>query len=146
MRWATEEHEPRIVLATIKVIRGAMAGKDSMASRIGRPFPAKTVLLYAPQFGKHLVPQLLERDMPKPVPRQKPNAERRRALELLAASRDGCTEAVMIAHGFTVPQMVELVRTGLATAHARRAIAGRRTIEIGYMKITEAGRQALAGR
>jgi hypothetical protein len=35
MRWATEEHEPRIVLATIKVIRRAMAGKDSMASRIG---------------------------------------------------------------------------------------------------------------
>ena len=71
---------------------------------------------------------------------------RHRALELLASSRDGCTEAIMIAHGFTVPQMVELVRTGLATAHTRRAIAGRRTIEIAYMKITEAGRQALAGR
>ena len=70
--------------------------------------------------------------------------DRRRALELLASSRDGCTEAIMIAHGFTVPQMVELVRTGLATAHTRRAIAGRRTIEIAYMKITEAGRQALA--
>ena len=75
-----------------------------------------------------------------------PPPPRHRALELLASSRDGCTEAIMIAHGFTVPQMVELVRTGLATAHARRAIAGRRTIEIGYMKITEAGRQALAGR
>jgi hypothetical protein len=69
---------------------------------------------------------------------------RHRALELLASSRDGCTEAIMIAHGFTVPQMVELVRTGLATAHTRRAIAGRRTIEIAYMKITEAGRRALA--
>ena len=51
----------------------------------------------------------------------------------------------MIAHGFTVPQMAELVRTGLATAHTRRAIAGRRRIEIASMKITEAGRQALAG-
>ena len=69
-----------------------------------------------------------------------------RALELLASSRDGCTEAIMIAHGFTVPQMVELVRTGLATTHTRSAIAGRRTIKIAYMKITEAGRQALAGR
>jgi hypothetical protein len=69
---------------------------------------------------------------------------RHRALELLASSRDGCTEAIMIAHGFTVPQMVELVRTGLATAHTHRAIAGRRTIEVAYMKITEAGRQALA--
>jgi hypothetical protein len=28
-----------------------------------------------------------------------------------------CTEAIMIAHGFTVPQMVKLVRTGLATTH-----------------------------
>jgi len=73
-----------------------------------------------------------------------PPPPRHRALELLASSRDGCTEAIMIAHGFTVPQMVELVRTGLATAHTRRAIAGRRTIEIAYMKITEAGRQALA--
>jgi len=30
--------------------------------------------------------------------------------------------------------------------NSMRAIAGRRTIEIAYMKITEAGRQALAGR
>src|SRR5262245_50420838 len=29
--------------------------------------------------------------------------ERRRALELLAASPDGCTEAIMLAHGFPVP-------------------------------------------
>jgi hypothetical protein len=27
---------------------------------------------------------------------------RRRALELLAASPDGCTEAVMLAHGFSI--------------------------------------------
>ena len=31
-----------------------------------------------------------------------PPATRRRALELLAESRDGCTEAIMLAHGFTV--------------------------------------------
>ena len=35
--------------------------------------------------------------------------DRRRALELLAASRDGATEAIMLAHGFTVPLIVELV-------------------------------------
>jgi hypothetical protein len=35
--------------------------------------------------------------VPKPVPRQKPNAERRRALKLLAASSDGATEAIMVA-------------------------------------------------
>jgi len=42
--------------------------------------------------------------------RRGPKPDRRRALELLAASPDGCTEAVMLAHGFTVAQMVELVR------------------------------------
>jgi hypothetical protein len=38
-----------------------------------------------------------------------PKPDRRRALELLAASRDGCTEALMLAYGFTIDQMVELV-------------------------------------
>jgi hypothetical protein len=32
--------------------------------------------------------------------------ERRRALELLAASPDGCSEAIMLAHGFTVDFLV----------------------------------------
>jgi hypothetical protein len=31
-----------------------------------------------------------------------PPATCRRALELLAASRDGCTEAIMLAHGFSI--------------------------------------------
>jgi hypothetical protein len=30
-----------------------------------------------------------------------PKADRRRALELLAGSHDGCTEAHMLAHGFS---------------------------------------------
>ena len=58
--------------------------------------------------------------------RHGPRPDRRRALELLAASRDGCTEALMIAHSFTVAQMVELVRSGLASAAAERVIAGGR--------------------
>jgi hypothetical protein len=73
-----------------------------------------------------------------------PKPDRRRALELLAASRDGCTEAVMLAHGFTIPQMVELVRAGLATATAERVVAGKRIIEVARVRITEAGRRVLA--
>ena len=73
-----------------------------------------------------------------------PEADRRRALELLAASRDGPTGAVMLAHGFTVPLMVELVRAGLATAKAERMTAGGRTIKVATVRITEAGRRALA--
>jgi hypothetical protein len=72
-----------------------------------------------------------------------PPATRRRALELLAASSDGCTEAIMIAHGFTVEQMVELVRAGLASATAERVVAGRKAMEIARVRITEAGRRAL---
>jgi hypothetical protein len=33
--------------------------------------------------------------------RHGPKPDRRRALELLAASPDGCTEALLLAHGFT---------------------------------------------
>jgi hypothetical protein len=37
-----------------------------------------------------------------------PKPDSRRALELLAASPDGCTEALMLAHGFTVELLVDL--------------------------------------
>src|SRR5258705_10422184 len=44
---------------------------------------------------------------------------RRRALELLAASRDGCTMAIMLAHGFTPEMMVERIAAGLGTPSAK---------------------------
>jgi hypothetical protein len=55
---------------------------------------------------------------------RRPKPDRRRALELLAASRDGCTEAMMLAHGFTIDMMVGLVNAGLATARAERVVDG----------------------
>jgi hypothetical protein len=57
--------------------------------------------------------------------------------------RDGCTEAIMLAQGFTVEQMVQIMRARLATAQTERMVAGRYPIEITRMRITEAGRQAL---
>jgi len=77
--------------------------------------------------------------------RRRLKPDRRRVLELLAESRDGCTEAIMIAHGFTIPQMVELGRSGLASAAAERVIAGGKTMQITVVRITDAGRRALAG-
>jgi hypothetical protein len=71
-----------------------------------------------------------------------PAATRRRLLELLASCRDGCTEATMLAHGFTVAQVVELVRAGLATATAERVVASARTVGIAKLRITAKGRQA----
>jgi hypothetical protein len=76
--------------------------------------------------------------------KRNPKPDRRRALELLASCRDGCTEAMMRAHGFTVSQMVNLVRDGLATAYTERMIGGNRMMEIPRLKITDEGRRALA--
>jgi hypothetical protein len=80
-----------------------------------------------------------------PTPNRKPalNADRRRALALLAGSPDGRTEAVMMAHGFKLDLLVELVHDGLATARAERMRVGGREIEVTSMQITETGRRAL---
>jgi hypothetical protein len=84
--------------------------------------------------------------VPRRNSRRLPKPDRRRALELLAASPDGCTEAIMLAHGFTVAQMVELVRAGLASATAERVVAGSREMEVATVRITVAGRRALADK
>ncbi len=39
-------------------------------------------------------------------------AERRRALELLDASCDGCTEAIMQARGVTIEMLVKITEAG----------------------------------
>jgi hypothetical protein len=74
-----------------------------------------------------------------------PAPSHHRALELLAdAGRDGVVDGLMIANGVTVEQMVALVRTGLATATAQRIRAGGKAMEVATLRITEAGRKALA--
>jgi len=78
--------------------------------------------------------------------RHGPQPDRRRALELLAASRDGCAEAIMLAHGFTVKLMVDLCIARLAIAAPEHMVAGGRAFEVVRMKITEAGRRALSER
>ena len=83
--------------------------------------------------------------MPQPRrPRHGPTPDRRRALELLAAFPDGCTEALMFANGFTAELLIELVRAGLASAHAERMVADGKMTEVARMKLSEAGWQALA--
>jgi hypothetical protein len=67
----------------------------------------------------------------------------RRALELLAVSaKQGCTEAFLLAHGFTLDLLTDMVRAGLATAQIERARAGGQT----RLHITDAGRRALRGK
>jgi hypothetical protein len=82
------------------------------------------------------------------MPRRRgvPKPDRRRALELLAASPDGCTEAIMLAHGFTVELLVDLCIAELAIATTERMVAGGRTVEVVRMRITEAGRSVVSAR
>ena len=84
--------------------------------------------------------------MPQRRPRRHgPQPDRRRALELLAGSPAGCTEVLLFAHGVTVEILVELIRAGLATASTERVDGGGRAMELARVRITEAGRRALAG-
>jgi hypothetical protein len=49
----------------------------------------------------------------------------------------------MLAHGFTIEQMVELDRARLATASPEPVAMGPREIEVARVKITEAGRRGV---
>jgi hypothetical protein len=51
---------------------------------------------------------------------------------------------VLLAHGFTIAQLVDLVRAGLATATPQRVKAGRERLEVAILRITDAGRKVLA--
>jgi hypothetical protein len=62
----------------------------------------------------------------------------------LAGSPNGSTESIMLTHGFAIGTLHELVRNGLATGEQRTMRAGRRLINVTWMSITDAGRQALA--
>ena len=71
------------------------------------------------------------------------SAEARRALELLAGGPDGVNGALLLSHGFSRRLLMGFVRSRLATWHHKTVRAGGRTIEVGYMMITDAGRRAI---
>jgi hypothetical protein len=73
------------------------------------------------------------------------NAEQRRALVLLAnADRNGATEQLLAAHGFGVPAIAGLVNEGLATLTREQVEADGKAVEVGRVRITKTGRNALA--
>jgi hypothetical protein len=73
--------------------------------------------------------------------------EKRRALRLLAGNPNGCTEAIMLAHGFESATLSKLVLDGLAKVEVHETkVAGRRgKVKVTWLRITEAGRKATAG-
>ena len=70
----------------------------------------------------------------------------RRALELLADSPDGSTEALMLAHGITSRVIAGLVDTGLATSTTEPILAGCRPVVVTRIRITYRGHVALERR
>ena len=70
------------------------------------------------------------------------SAEERRALELLAASPEGATEALLVTHGFTSELITGLLDAGLAMA-ITEPMTGERTVDVTRVRITDAGRAAL---
>jgi hypothetical protein len=81
--------------------------------------------------------------MPRPRRRiLKPH--QRRAIVLLAGcGAEGCTEAVMLVHGFTTDQLGGLVRIGLIAKSTEHVVSGGRASEVKRFKLTEAGQQVL---
>jgi len=74
--------------------------------------------------------------------RQTSKPDRRHMLELIdGCGPNGMPEAIMEAHGFTIPDMVELVRFGLAAAICERVVEDR--LKVTRVRLTEAGRRLL---
>jgi hypothetical protein len=71
-------------------------------------------------------------------------SEQCRALAVLArAGLGGAPQTVLMAHGFCVSMIVGLVNNGLAILSREKVWAGSRLIEVGTVRITAAGRNAL---
>ena len=68
---------------------------------------------------------------------------RHRALKLVAAHPDGCTEAILAA---PADVLIELVRSGLATARIERINEEDGVLEVTRLWITDAGMRVLAAR
>jgi hypothetical protein len=73
-------------------------------------------------------------------------AEQRRALIMLTdAGFKGASQASLMAHGFCVSMIAGLIKRGFATVTREKVPAGGRLVYVGKMRITAAGRDALAG-
>jgi hypothetical protein len=70
--------------------------------------------------------------------------EQRRALRILARSPNGCTEAILLAHGFEIAMLGKLVLDGFARAETHDTMAASRRMKVVWLQISAAGRKAIA--
>jgi len=78
-------------------------------------------------------------------PMAKLTDEEQRALELLARFPEGCTEALMLAHGFTIDMLGELGVGGLLRVDIHNAHAGGRQKFVVWMAIKRGRREGDRG-
>ena len=71
---------------------------------------------------------------------------RRRALEFIAAHRDGCTEALLAAENIPADILIELVQSGLVIARNERLEDEDGAVETTRVWITEAGERVRSAR
>jgi hypothetical protein len=87
----------------------------------------------------------VKRSRRKHTPQRIP-AVRRRALEIISAHPDGCSEAILAAQNIPADLLTELVRGGLAIARVERIDDEDGVLEVTKLWITAAGDVALAAR
>jgi hypothetical protein len=74
------------------------------------------------------------------------SSEQQRALKLLASSRYGVNEELLIrGHGFSRGMLASLNRRRLAVTQREVAMAGGKAVEVVRVRITAAGRRAIGG-
>jgi hypothetical protein len=70
--------------------------------------------------------------------------EQLRAILLLARNPNGCTEAMMMAHGFPTDMLEAFVASGLAKASPEEIKIARKRRKVICLQITDLGRKAAA--
>ena len=79
----------------------------------------------------------------KPAP---PQPVRHRALEIIAAHPDGCTEAILAGQNIPADVLIELVQSGLVMARNERIDDEYGAVEVTRLWITAEGVLVLAAR
>jgi hypothetical protein len=87
----------------------------------------------------------VKRSRRKHTPQRTPDV-RRRALEIIAAHPDGCTEAILAAENIPADLLIELVRGGLVIARGELLDDEDGAVEVTLVWITAAGERVLAAR
>jgi hypothetical protein len=73
------------------------------------------------------------------------NAEQRHVLAMLStAGNDGIAQALLSAEGLDASMIASLANRGLATLTTEKVLANERLTVVAMVRITEAGRRALA--